>query len=49
VVRISTAPPQTRVNDSGQVVPIKPSDIIGQAGSAEQKSEIGGSGTSTSP
>ena len=27
VVRISTAPPQTRVNDSGQVVPIKPSDI----------------------
>jgi hypothetical protein len=49
VVRISTAPPQTRVNDSGQVVPIKPSDIIGQAGSAKQKSEIGGSGTSTSP
>src|SRR5260221_9852454 len=29
VVRISRAPPQTRVNDAGQVVPIKPSDIIG--------------------
>ena len=30
VVRISTAPPQTRVNNAGQVVPIKPSDIIGR-------------------
>jgi hypothetical protein len=40
VVRISTAPPQTRVNDSGQVVPIRPSDIIGQAGNQEQKSEL---------
>jgi hypothetical protein len=49
VVRISTAPPQTQVNDSGQVVPIKPSDIIGQAGNAKQKSELGGSGASTSP
>jgi hypothetical protein len=49
VVRISTAPPQTRVNDSGQVVPIKPSDIIGQAGNQKQKSELGGSGTSTNP
>jgi hypothetical protein len=50
VVRISSTPPQTRVNDSGQVVPIKPSDIIGQAGNQEQKSELGGSGqTSTSP
>jgi hypothetical protein len=49
VVRISTTPPQTRVNDSGQVVPIRPSDIIGQAGSQEQKSELGGSGTSTNP
>jgi hypothetical protein len=49
VVRISTAPPQTRVNDSGQVVPIKPGDIIGEAGNQEQKSELGGSGTSTSP
>jgi hypothetical protein len=50
VVRISTAPPQTRVDDSGKVVPIKPSDIIGQAGNAEQKSELGGSGgTSTNP
>ncbi len=49
VVRISTAPPQTRVNDSGQVVPIKPSDIIGQAGNQQQKSELGGSGPSTSP
>jgi hypothetical protein len=42
VVRISNTPPQTRVNDSGQVVPIKPSDIIGQAGNQEQKSELKG-------
>jgi hypothetical protein len=42
VVRISSAPPQTRVNDSGQVVPIKPSDVIGQAGSQKQKSELKG-------
>jgi hypothetical protein len=49
VVRISTAPPQTRVNDSGQVVPIKPSNTVGQSGNAGQKSKPGGSGTSTSP
>jgi hypothetical protein len=42
VVRISSAPPQTRVNDAGQVVPIKPSDIIGQAGNQRQKSELNG-------
>jgi hypothetical protein len=42
VVRISSAPPQTRVNDSGQVVPIKPSDVIGQAGDQQQKSELKG-------
>ncbi len=42
VVRISTAPPQTRVDDSGKVVPINPSDIVGQAGNQEQKSELGG-------
>jgi hypothetical protein len=42
VVRISSAPPQTRVNDAGQVVPIKPSDIIGQAGNQQQKSELKG-------
>ena len=35
VVRISSAPPQTRVNDAGKVVPIKPSDIIGQAGNQQ--------------
>jgi hypothetical protein len=40
VVRISTAPPQTRVNDSGQVVPITPNSVIGQAGNQEQKSEL---------
>jgi hypothetical protein len=40
VVRISSAPPQTRVNDSGQVVPIKPGDIIGQAGTQRQKSQL---------
>jgi hypothetical protein len=49
VVRISSAPPQTRVDDSGKVVPIKPGDIIGEAGTQQQKSELGGSGTSTSP
>jgi hypothetical protein len=42
VVRISSAPPQTRVNDAGQVVPIKPSDIIGQAGNQQQKAELKG-------
>src|SRR5262245_3563569 len=42
VVRISSAPPQTRVNDAGKVVPIKPSDITGQAGSQKQKSEVSG-------
>ena len=42
VVRISSAPPQTRVNDAGQVVPIKPSDVVGQAGSQQQKSEVNG-------
>jgi hypothetical protein len=42
VVRISSAPPQTRVNDAGEVVPIKPSDIIGQAGNQQQQSELNG-------
>lgn len=42
VVRISDTPPQTRVDDSGKVVPINPSDIIGQAGNQEQKSELDG-------
>ena len=42
VVRISSAPPQTRVNDAGQVVPIRPGDIIGQAGSRLQKTELNG-------
>ena len=42
VVRISNAPPQTRVDDSGKVVPINPGDIVGQAGSQEQKSELNG-------
>jgi hypothetical protein len=50
VVQITNVPPQTRVNDAGQVVPIRPGDIIGQAGSQEQKQELGGgSGTSTNP
>jgi hypothetical protein len=48
VVRISATPPQTRVDDSGKVVPIQQSDIIGQAGTSEQKSELGG-GTTTTP
>ncbi|MGA8217901.1 MAG: hypothetical protein WB771_05005 [Solirubrobacterales bacterium] len=42
VVRISSAPPQTRVDDSGNVVPIKPGDIIGQAGTKQQKSQVQG-------
>jgi hypothetical protein len=42
VVRISSAPPQTRVDNSGKVVPINPGDIVGQAGSQEQKSELNG-------
>ena len=42
VVRISDVPPQTRVDDSGNVVPINPGDIIGQAGNQEQKSELNG-------
>ena len=40
VVVISDEPPQTRVDDNGKVVPIKPDDIIGQAGSNEQKQEL---------
>ena len=47
VVQISDAPPQTRVNDAGEVVPIKPSDIVGQAGTDEQKSELDGETTTT--
>lgn len=41
VVVISDVPPQTRVTGSGKVVPIKPSDIIGKAGSKKQKQEVG--------
>jgi hypothetical protein len=42
IVRISSEPVQTRVNDAGEVVPINPGDIIGQAGSRQQKSELDG-------
>jgi hypothetical protein len=42
VVVISDVPPQTRVDENGNVVPIKKSDLIGQAGTAEQKSELDG-------
>jgi hypothetical protein len=42
VVRISSTPPQTRVDDSGNVVPISPGDILGQAGTKEQKQELNG-------
>ena len=41
VVQISNVPPQSRVDDSGKVVPIEPGDIIGQAGTEEQKQELG--------
>ena len=49
IVQITDAPPQTRVNDAGEVVPIKPGDIIGQAGSSEQQSELDDGGTATNP
>jgi hypothetical protein len=49
IVQITDAPPQTRVNDAGEVVPIKPDDIVGQAGSSEQQSELDGGGTATNP
>jgi hypothetical protein len=42
VVTITDVPPQTRVTDSGKVVPIEKSDIVGQAGSKKQRSEVGG-------
>jgi hypothetical protein len=41
VVVITDVPPQTRVTESGKVVPIKPSDIVGKAGSQQQKQEVG--------
>ncbi len=40
VVRITNVPPQTRVDDSGKVVPIEKGDIIGQAGTEDQKGEL---------
>jgi hypothetical protein len=49
VVQITDAPPQTRVNDAGEVVPIKPGDVIGQSGSSAQQSEVDGADTETSP
>jgi hypothetical protein len=49
IVQITDAPPQTRVNDAGEVVPIQPGDIVGQAGSDEQQSELDGQGTETNP
>ena len=42
VVRISSAPPQTRVDSAGRVVPISPSDTVGQAGTQKQKSQLNG-------
>jgi hypothetical protein len=49
VVVITDIPPQTRVDDSGRVVPIRKSDVIGQAGTERQKSELGAGETATSP
>ena len=40
VVQITDVPPQTRVDESGNVVPIQKDDIIGQAGSEEQRAEV---------
>lgn len=44
VVQITDAPPQTRVNEAGKVVPIKPGDVAGQVGR-----DAGGSGGSGNP
>lgn len=41
VVEISDTAPQTRVDDSGEVVPIKPTDVIGGAGSSRQPAKPG--------
>jgi hypothetical protein len=49
IVQISDAPPQTRVNDAGEVVPIAPDDIVGQAGSSAQKQELDEESTTTTP
>lgn len=43
VVRITDAPPQTRVDANGNVVPIKKSDLLGRAGKTEQQDELDGS------
>lgn len=40
-VEITNVPPQTRVDDSGKVVPIGKNDLIGKAGSDKQRSEVG--------
>ena len=48
IVQITDAPPQSRVNDAGEVVPIKPGDI-GQAGSDAQKQELDEESTTTTP
>ena len=47
-VEITNVPPQTRVDESGKVVPIGKDDLIGKAGSEEQRAEIGGDGGSSS-
>ncbi len=44
VVKITDVPPQTRVDEAGNVVPINPDDLIGQAGSQKQREEVGGGG-----
>jgi hypothetical protein len=44
VVQITDVPPQTRVDEAGNVVPIDPDDLIGQAGSQQQREEVGGGG-----
>ena len=49
IVQITDAPPQSRVNDAGEVVPVKPGDIIGQAGSDAQKQELDEESTTTTP
>lgn len=39
-VKISAAPPQTKVNAKGKVVPVKPGDTLSEAGGSGEKAEL---------
>ena len=49
VVQITDVPPQTRVNDAGKVVPIKPERHHRPGRRSEQQSELEAGGTATNP